>query len=133
MRLEDIKDPRLLRRINDALGGSVGTESTPVIGQRARPSDDPESELHDYILEYSKSRGWLAIHSRMDRPTTTACGVSDFILVTPENVYFVEAKRKGKKPTPKQQAFLTAVRVLGWPQAVVRSREEFLEFIQGRQ
>lgn len=68
----------------------------------------------------------------MDKPTTTAVGVSDFVLITPKTVYFVEAKKPGKKPTPKQQAFLTAVKCLGWPSAVVYSREEFLAFMQGK-
>jgi len=68
----------------------------------------------------------------MDKPTTTALGVSDFILVTPKSVYFIEAKRKGGKVTPKQQAFLTAIKCLGWPAAVVYSKEEFCEYMVGR-
>ena len=96
------------------------------------PSDDPESSLHDYILEHAHSQGWLAIHSRMDKPTTTALGVSDFILVTTQTIMFIEAKRKGGKVTPKQQGFLTAIRSLGWPSAVVYSQEEYLAFVQGK-
>ena len=95
-------------------------------------SDDPESALHDYILEYAHKRGWLAIHSRMDRRTTTARGVSDFILITPKTVLFVECKRKGNKPTDEQRAFLAAVRVLGWPGTVVWSKEEFELFMEGK-
>ena len=85
--------------------------------------------MHDYILEYCHSRHWLAVHSRMDKPTTTALGVSDFIIVAPRFVAFVEAKRPGKKPTPKQLAFLHAIGSLGWPTAVVHSKDEFDQFI----
>ncbi len=94
------------------------------------PGQDLESDLHDSILEYCRGRGWLAIHSRMDKKTTTALGVSDFIIVTHNTVLFVEAKRKGNKPTPKQRGFLMAIEVLGWPQAVVYSMGEFLAFLR---
>lgn len=113
-----------LCRAQEAAGGSA---SSP-----ARPSDDPESALHDFIINFAHARGWLAIHSRMDKPTTTALGVSDFILVTPNTVYFIEAKRKGNKVTPKQRAFLTAIKCLGWPSAVVFSKEEFLQYIESK-
>lgn len=110
----------------------MGTTEGQQAGRGAK-NDDPESALHDFILEYAHSKGWLPVHSRMDRPSTVAVGVCDFILITPDNVYFVEAKRRGGKPTPKQQAFLTAVRCLGWPATVLHSREEFLAFMAGRQ
>ena len=88
-----------------------------------------ESDLHDYILDFWHARGWLDIHSRMDRKTTTAKGVSDFILVCPAFVAFVECKRKGKEPTKEQLAFLAHVKKMGWPNAVVYSQEEFHAFI----
>ena len=106
-------------------GKGLGGDTTP-----ARPSDDPESALHDFIQEFCRKRSWLAIHSRMDKPTTTALGVSDFIIVTTNTVYFIEAKRKGQKPTTKQRGFLTAVGALGWPQAIVHSKDEFLQYME---
>lgn len=125
IQLDSIKDPRLRSVIASKIADALGCpDECP-----GRPSDDPESALHDYILEYAHSRGWLAVHSRMDRPTTTAVGVSDFVLITPKTVYFVEAKRPGRKCTPQQRAFLAAVSVLGWPQAVVHDRAEFDAFI----
>lgn len=110
-------------------GGTPGSCSFPGGSTLTRPAPDAESEIHDYILSYCHSRGWLAIHSRMDRRTTTAKGISDFICITPKTVVFVECKMPGKKPTPEQRAFLTAIRVLGWPNAVVHSIDEFDSFI----
>lgn len=131
----EINDPRTRARIEQALGAGGNAKSTiqepPVLsgGHAARPSL-PESDLHDYILDWWHEKGWLAIHSRMDQRTTTAKGVSDFILVCPRTVLFVECKRPGKKPTPEQLAFLAHVQKMGWPNAVVTSREEFHQFIE---
>ncbi len=109
----------------------VAGRSVPVEEAKgAGPGPDLEADLHDSILDFCKARGWLAIHSRMDKKTTTALGVSDFIIVTPKTVLFVEAKRKGNKPTPKQRGFLMAVSALGWPNAVVYSMSEFTQWVE---
>jgi hypothetical protein len=97
------------------------------------PGPDRESELHDEILTHCRGKGWLCVHSRMDRKTTTARGVSDFIIVTPCNVYFVECKRPGQKLRPEQQAFAANIKRLGWPCATVHSLDEFLQFINARE
>lgn len=133
--LNQITDPAKRERVRRMmeLMTSPNPGATNIKPTSARDSDDLESVLHDYILKYAHDRGWLAVHSRMDLPTTTAVGTSDFILVTPRTVYFIEAKRRGGKLTPKQLAFLTAIAVLGWPQAVVHSQEEFLNFMEGRE
>jgi hypothetical protein len=146
--INTILDPRQRARFEEALGAAAqpkgsageaalknpaGGPSGPVAASvTVRPPLDPESKLHDHILEYVHSRGWLAVHSRMDRRTTTAKGVSDFIIITPKTVYFIECKRKGGKLTKEQQAFLTAIRVLGWPEAVVYSTAEFDAFMAGK-
>lgn len=118
------------KQVLGADGCSVQLAQPAEQAQAVRSSFNRESDLHDYILDVCRARGWLAIHSRMDRPTTTALGVSDFIIVTPKTVCFVEAKRKGGKPTPKQRGFLAAVGALGWPNAIVHSQEEFEEFLK---
>ena len=127
VKLDDLPERHraaVLRQLSSPGGNSTAGQHTPA----ARA--DLESDLHDFILEHAHSRGWLCVHSRMDRPTTTAVGVSDFIIVTPKTVLFVEAKRPGKKTTPKQEAFLMAVRCLGWPTAVVHTQEEYLTFVK---
>ena len=112
-------------------GGAVAASSPSP--RLCGPGPDLEANLHDSILEYCRARGWLAIHSRMDKPTTTALGVSDFVIVTPNTVLFVEAKRKGNKPTPKQRGFLMAVGALGWPNTVVYSMADFESWIKERE
>lgn len=100
--------------------------------QRVPPKDVPniaESELHEKIAEYCRLKGWLAVHSRMDKPTTQALGVTDFIVVRPCTVLFIEVKRKGRKPTMEQLAFGAQIKKLGWPHAVVYSFQEFLNFV----
>jgi hypothetical protein len=94
------------------------------------PGPDRESQLHDQVLEYCHSKDWLCIHSAMHRATTTAKGVSDFIVITPTQGYFLEAKRRGQKLRPEQAAFLAQVAKLGWPCGVIHSFQEFLTFLE---
>jgi hypothetical protein len=97
------------------------------VAPHARPP--LESSLHDYILDWCHSKGWLAVHSRMDKKSTQAKGVSDFIIVCPNTVAFIECKKRGNKPTKEQLSFLAHVKKMGWPNAVVYSKEEFHQFI----
>lgn len=93
------------------------------------PGPDRESDLHDQITQFCRSQGWLVVHSRMDRPTTQAKGVTDFIIITPTTVLFIEVKRPGQKLSPDQQAFRAAILKLGWPHATVYSFEDFTNFL----
>ena len=89
-----------------------------------------ERDLHDDINDFCRARGWLVVHSRMDRPSTQAKGVSDFIIATTRSVYFLECKRHGKKPTPDQQAFAAHIRKLGWPGGVAHNMDEFKSILK---
>ena len=97
------------------------------------PSDEPESTLHYAILDYCRGKGWLCVHSRMDRRTTTAVGISDFIIVAPQAVWFIECKRPGQKLRPEQAAFRAQILKLGWPHATVHSMAEFLQAVEPKQ
>lgn len=97
-------------------GAASGDEESPEL----------ESQLHQDIHDYCRSKGWAVIHSRMDCKTTTAKGVPDFIISMPGRVAFVECKRKRNKPTPEQLAFLCHVRHHGHIAGVVYSMEEFI-------
>lgn len=96
-----------------------------------------ESDLHDQILAECRRRGWLAIHSRMDRKTTTACGTFDFIILTDiirygdvsQTVLLVEAKTRTGKLTVAQQALHAHARKLGHTVHVVRSFDDFLKLL----
>jgi hypothetical protein len=75
------------------------------IAASTEPVIQSESDLHDQIIEECKNRGWLYVHSRMDKPTTTACGVTDFIIATTDGrTLWIECKREGVKLTPEQRA-----------------------------
>ncbi len=94
------------------------------------PSDEPESALHYAILDHCRGKGWLCIHSRLDKRTTTAVGMADFVIVAPQAVWFIEAKRPGQKLRPEQLAFRAHILKLGWPHATVHSMAEFLEAVK---
>ena len=66
--------------------------------------DSSERSLHDKIESELKRRRWYYVHSRTDRPTTTALGVTDFIIAVPINgrTIWMEVKRKGGKLTKEQ-------------------------------
>lgn len=89
-----------------------------------------ESDLHDKILAECKRRGWVAVHSRMDKATTTASGVFDFIIFADKGrIFVVEAKSKIGKLSPAQSAFMCHLSNLGHGSAAVRSFREFVQWI----
>ncbi len=93
-------------------------------------TDEPESKLHRQIEDWCRQRGWPYVHSRMDKRTTTAVGVPDFIIFAKNGrVLCVEAKRKGRKPTPQQLAWLAQIRKLGHTASIIYSFEEFMELV----
>jgi hypothetical protein len=89
-----------------------------------------ESDLHDKIMAECKRRGWLTVHSRMDRATTNASGVADFIIYADSGrVFTVEAKSTTGKLSTPQMAFMKHLEVLGHKCHAVRSYREFLQLI----
>lgn len=98
-----------------------------------------EGDLHDDIIAYCKARGWLYVHSRMDQKTTTAVGVSDFIIfykafskVSPKGwpkLALIECKRPGKKQSPAQLAWAAHALKNGFKVHVVVSMEEFVKIV----
>ena len=91
---------------------------------------DNEGGLHDMIEAELKRRGWYYIHSRMDRKTTTAKGVPDFVIAGPDfQTYWIEAKGAKTKITPEQQGAVDWLVKLGHKAAFVRSFSEFLSAI----
>lgn len=96
----------------------------------AKPEAQPESELHDQIAAYCSSRKWYFVHSRMDRRTTTAKGVPDFIIATDDGAtLWVECKRKGAKPSIEQLGTNQWLKCLKHRAHIVWSYGEFLECI----
>jgi hypothetical protein len=101
------------------------------IAQSKGESVECEHDLHDDIEAYCKGRGWYYVHSRMDKPTTTALGVPDFIIALPEGkTLWVECKRKGGKLRAEQQGVAMMLDKLQHHWAVVFSFEEFITIVR---
>lgn len=92
--------------------------------------DAPESELHNKIMAYCDSKGWLYRRDRMDKRTTGPVGFPDFVIFMDHGkAVFIECKRRGGKPTPAQMATICWARKLGFIAEVVESLEGFLKVI----
>lgn len=83
--------------------------------------------LHEQISDWCRGMGFYFVHSRTDKPTTTALGVTDFIIAVKRgHTIWIEVKRPGSKQTPAQLATQAHLRKLGHCCEVVHSMEEFL-------
>jgi len=90
-----------------------------------------EADLHDQILAECRRRGWIAIHCRMDMPSTIAKGIWDFTIVAEHpRIFFVECKAASGKLTVEQHAMIAWATKLGWTPHVCRSFEAFLEVVR---
>lgn len=89
-----------------------------------------EADLHEQITRECRHRGWVIVHSRMDRRTTTAVGVTDFVIAADGGrTFWIEAKTRTGKLTREQQATIHWLQSLGHAASVVRSLEEFLNAV----
>lgn len=99
------------------------------------PYDGPEGDLHDKIIAECQRRRWYFVHSRMDKKSSQAKGVPDFIiaanLIHPpqQRTFWIECKRKEGKLTPEQTVTKHILIALGHRYACVYSFEEFLAFV----
>lgn len=100
-----------------------------------------ESLLHEQIMAECRRRGWLVIHSRMDKRTTTGVGTPDFVIAGEETflggvkkpvVWFIEAKSRKGKLRPEQAAMIAQAARFGHTIHVVRSFEDFLTTIEAK-
>lgn len=109
--------------------------NAPATRLNSPPSDaEPtERDLHEKIEAECRRRGWVTVHSRMDRATTTACGVCDFIIFAGGGVVInIECKGRAGKLTLAQQGFISAMRKNGHEVHVVRSFSEFMQLVPQR-
>lgn len=94
------------------------------------PHEGKESELHERIMDYCRSKGWQFIHSRTDKPSTNQLGCPDFLIAANDGVTFwIECKRKGSKPTTHQLGTILALKLLGHRAGIIFSFQEFLDFV----
>jgi VRR-NUC domain len=115
----------------DYLAMLARLDRNPLRDAKPSPGVERERQLHEQIIEFCRFKGWLVIHSRMDRPSTVRVGVADFVICADGGqTYLVECKRAGSKLRPEQAAWLAQARHLGHCAAVVRSMSDFLELIR---
>ena len=94
-------------------------------------SIEREKYLHDSIIVECRRMGWAFVHSRMDRATTQAKGVPDFIIALPEGrTLWIECKSKIGKQSSEQQAFAYHIESLGHEYYEVRDFGDFLGVVQ---
>jgi hypothetical protein len=87
---------------------------------------ESESLLHEQIMDYCKSRGWIAFHSRMDKPQHATLGMPDFVIATDDGrTIYAECKKKGAKCSPAQNAVLAWLAHNKQICGVVTTLEEF--------
>ena len=90
-----------------------------------------EKDLHEEIEQFCRYKGWVCFHSRMDKRQTANLGMPDFVIATDDGrTIYVEAKRKGGKCSPAQNAMLAWLLKNKQKAFVVQSMEEFLECIK---
>lgn len=90
-----------------------------------------ERVFHGAIMGYLRLMGVKGVvHSRMDRKSTQACGVPDFLFAIKGQAVAIEAKVAGRQPTPEQIGWLEALRQDGWLTTVVRSLDDVIAIYQ---
>lgn len=91
---------------------------------------EKEADLHDQIIAYCKMKRWVYSHSRMDKATTTALGIPDFIIAADNGrTFWIEAKGAKTKVTREQEGMIHWLQSLGHKAAICRNFEEFLKAI----
>src|SRR6267142_6769496 len=89
---------------------------------------EDESDLHNAIIDYCKSKGWQYLHGSVAARTHRTLGEPDFIILAHgSQLRMVECKSKTGKLSTDQQAFIAHARKNGHVIYVIRSMEEFVK------
>ena len=84
-----------------------------------------ESDLHDDIERHCREKGYLYIHSRMDRESTIQVGHPDWTIFMPDHkACFIECKKRGAKATTGQLSKIAHARKLGFVAEIVDNFED---------
>lgn len=96
-------------------------------------SRQSERDLHEKVFDECRRRGWIALHGAMSERTHRTLGEPDFVILADlGRVFFIECKSSTGKLRPEQAALHVWARRLGHEVHVVRSIEEFLDKLNGR-
>lgn len=91
---------------------------------------DRESDLHNDIAAYCRSKGWVVVSSRFGKPSMNKAGVADFIIFASNGrVIVAEAKTRTGKQSSEQKGFQMMLEINGHRYHLVRSMADFLEAI----
>lgn len=90
-----------------------------------------EAKLHEQIIAECRHRGFVIVHSRMDRRATVAVGTTDFVIAADGGrTFWIECKTATGKLTREQEGTLHWLRNLGHIAEVVRSLDGFMKLIE---
>jgi hypothetical protein len=108
-----------------------GVNYSPDLEQLRNIAFNDESDLHNAIIDYCRSKGWIYLHGSMAHRTFRSVGEWDFTIVADKGrTFFVECKKTGGKLT-KEQAGLHAWAVkLGHVVHTVYCMEEFVKLVE---
>lgn len=110
------------------LAAAAGRKS--IVQPSIYDESEDESELHNQVLEYCKSRGWLVFHGSMAHKTKRTPGEPDIVLIANDGrVFFVELKKKNGKESPAQIGVRLQAEKLGTKIHVVKSIEQFIDIV----
>jgi hypothetical protein len=105
-------------------------EASPATG---KPADavKVETDLHNQIIEFCRSRGWIYFHGSTAHRTFRVTGEPDFtVLADGGRTFFFECKAKDGKLSPQQQAVIAWAEKLGHRVHVVYSIGQFSDVIE---
>jgi hypothetical protein len=93
-------------------------------------SVEDESDLHNAIIDYCKSKGWQYLHGSMAHKTFRTLGECDFqILANGGRFFLVECKSASGKLSLDQQGFIAHAARNGHTVHVIRSMDEFRNLV----
>jgi hypothetical protein len=101
---------------------------------KLRPEDavpvSLEKELHEFIFDDARCRGWIVLHGAMSERTHRTPGEFDFIILAGSGlVFLIECKTRTGKLSPEQLAMKVHAEMLGHKPAVVRSIADYYNVI----
>ena len=108
---------------------SLYPQSDPSI---KKPSDAVrvETDLHNQIIEFCRSRGWIYFHGSTAHRAMRTVGEPDFtILADGGRTFFFECKAKDGKLSPQQRAMIAWAEKLGHKVHVVYSIGQFADIV----
>lgn len=109
------------------------TKQEPKTDDERRLASDASREeeaLHEFIANDAASKLWIAIRSRMDKPTTRTPGEWDWlILADGGRKFLIECKRRGEKLSPDQRDLHHWAATLGHTVHTVWSPAQYLEVV----